>query len=188
MICNSCNNEFTNIDGLKFCPYCGEETEQEIEEQVEEKTEEQTEDKADVETVQTSNEIKSGEVENIVSSETMHQDTLDMPAITNKDIKKYNRDKFFANFKKIFKEMKVVIPIIALLAVIGIGVFVYTVFIVKPVDQTRIKEDMIGKVITLPKGTSIKIRKEYIKSFTIQSRNEDKVKDCLLYTSPSPRD
>ncbi|MGK0465981.1 MAG: uncharacterized Zn finger protein (UPF0148 family) [Clostridium sp.] len=171
MICNSCNNEFTNIDGLKFCPYCGEETQQEIEEQIA--------DKADLETEQTSDEIKSEEVENIVASETMHQDTLDMPAITDKDIKKYNRDKFFASSKKTFKEMKVVIPIIALLAVIGIGVFVYTVFIVKPVDQARIKEDMIGKVITLPKGTSIKISKEYIKSFTIQSRNEDKVKEDI---------
>ena len=179
MICNSCNNEFTNIDGLKFCPYCGAETEQGIEEQIEEQTEEQTENKADGETIQTSNEIKSGEVENIFASEIMHQDTLDMPAITDKDIKKYNRNKFFAAFKKTFKEMKVVIPIIALLAVIGIGVFVYTVFIVKPVDQARIKKDMIGKVITLPKGTSIKISKEYIKSFTIQSRNDDKVKEDI---------
>ncbi len=24
MICINCKNEFTNINGLKFCPYCGE--------------------------------------------------------------------------------------------------------------------------------------------------------------------
>ncbi|MCJ7690217.1 MAG: hypothetical protein MUO60_12960, partial [Clostridiaceae bacterium] len=163
MICNNCKNEFTNISVLNFCPYCGV------------KIEEQT----DLETEQSSNESKSGEVENIVSAETMHQDTLDMPAITDKDIEKYKRDKFFATLKKTFKDMKVIIPIIALLAVIGIGLFVYNVFIVKPVDEARIKEDMIGKVITLPKGTSIKISEDYIKSFTIESRNDDKVKEDI---------
>jgi hypothetical protein len=167
MICNNCKNEFTKISGLNFCPYCG----VQIEEQIEEKT--------NLETEQISNESESGEVENIVAVETMHQDTLDMPAITDKDIEKYKRDKFFATFKKTFKDMKVIIPIIALLAVIGIGLFVYNFFIVKPVDEVRIKEDMIGKVITLPKGTSIKISEDYIKSFTIESRNEDKVKEDI---------
>ncbi|MBK5242898.1 hypothetical protein [Clostridium sp.] len=167
MICNNCKNEFTNISVLNFCPYCGA------------KIEEQIEEKIDLETEQISNESESGEVENIVAAETMHQDTLDMPAITDKDIEKYKRDKFFATFKKTFKDMKVIIPIIALLAVIGIGLFVYNVFIVKPVDEVRIKEDMIGKVITLPKGTSIKISEDYIKSFTIESRNEDKVKEDI---------
>ncbi|MGH4120332.1 TFIIB-type zinc finger domain-containing protein [Clostridium sp.] len=163
MICNNCKNEFTKISGLNFCQYCGVKIEE----------------KADLETEQIPNEVKSGEAESIVAAETMHQDTLDMPAITDEDIKKDKRDKFFATFKKTFVEMKVIIPIIALLAVIGIGLLVYNVFIVKPVDEARIKEDMIGKVITLPKGTTIKISEDYMKSFTIESRNEDKVKEDI---------
>lgn len=166
MICNSCKNEFTNISGLNFCPYCGAKIEEEVEE-------------TDLETQHISNEIESEKVENIVGKDMDHQVTLDMPAITEKDIKKYKRDKIFAIFKKTFVDMKVIIPIIALLMVIGIGVFVYTVFIVKPVDEVRIKKDIIGKVITFPKGTSIKITEGYIKSFTIESRNDDKANEAI---------
>ena len=76
-----------------------------------------------------------------------------------------------------FGKMKVIIPIIALLVVIAGGVFAYTFFNVKPVDEVRIKQDLMGKVITLPKGTSIKISKDYIKNFSINTRNTDKSKD-----------
>ena len=100
-----------------------------------------------------------------------------MPAITDKDIKKFNRDKFFVSLKRIFKKMKVIIPIIALMAVVSGGVFAYTVLSVKAVDEVRIKEDLIGKVVTLPKGTSIKITKDYIKDFSISSRTKDKNSD-----------
>ncbi|MCB2289378.1 hypothetical protein LGK97_06310 [Clostridium sp. CS001] len=136
MICNGCKSEFTNIDGLKFCPYCG----------------------AKIEEV----------------TEIKNENTLPMPAITDKDIKKFNKDKFFVSLKGTFKKMKVIIPIILLLAVVSGGVFAYTTLSVKAVDEVRIKEDLIGKVVTLPKGTSIKITKDYIKAFSISSRIKDK--------------
>ena len=161
MICNSCKNEFTNIDGLKFCPYCGGEIEQPIELKVE----------------PIPDKINNVESENIVQADTSmkkHEDTLPMPAITKEHIKKYNREKFFASFKKTFANMKVIIPLIALLVVIAGGTFAYTFFIVKPVDEVRIKQDLMGKVITLPKGTSIKISKDYMKNFSIDTRNTDK--------------
>jgi len=149
MICKTCNNEFTNINGLKFCPYCGE--------KIEEKT--------NLNDDQNSNEKT--------------QFTQDMPVITRKDINKYKRDKFFESFKKTFIKMKVIIPLIVLLVVIGGGTLLYTVLLVKPVSDVRIKEDLLGKVVTLPKGTSIKIDMDNIKKFTVQSRNTDKTQDKI---------
>ncbi|MBU3190206.1 hypothetical protein K9O30_14035 [Clostridium bowmanii] len=181
MICNSCKNEFTNIDGLKFCPYCGWEIQDNI----------------DLEAEQIPDKINNEQRENIVDAGTVGKksDTLAMPAITEEDINKFNkgkffsslkkpfvnikgsREKFFTSFKKPVMNLKVLIPIIALLVVIAGGVFAYSLLIVKPVDEVRIKADLIGKVITLPKGTSIKISEDYMKSFTISSRNTDKHKD-----------
>ena len=166
MICNNCNNQFTNINGLKFCPYCGEEIEEPIDSKVE----------------QSSDKINNVKNENIGAAEgnkKKHEDTLPMPAVTDDDIKKYKRDKFFASLKKSTKSMKVIIPIIALLVVIAGGAFAYTLFIVKPVDEVRIKEDIMGKIITLPKGTSIKINNDNMKSFSISTRNTDKSKDDI---------
>lgn len=164
MRCNSCNNEFINIDGLKFCPYCGEKIEE----------------KVDMQGEQVPNKINNGDAENIVESgmaEKKEQDTSAMPVISEKDIKKYKRDKFFALFKKTLVRRKVIIPIIAMLAVITVGVFAYSFFIVRPVNEVRIKEDLIGEVVTLPKGTIIKINKDNMKSFTISNRNTDKSRD-----------
>jgi hypothetical protein len=163
MICNSCNSEFTNINGLKFCPYCGAKIEEIIEQ------------KADTISSGTNN-----EEEKIVKVETkkgIHETTLPMPAITDKDIKKYNRDEFFVSLKKTLKKMKVIIPIIAMIAIISAGVFAYSVLNVKAVDEVRIKEDLIGKVVTLPKGTTIKVTKDYLKDFSISSRSKDKSND-----------
>ncbi|MBZ9687056.1 hypothetical protein G9F72_012050 [Clostridium estertheticum] len=166
MICNYCNNEFTNINGLKFCPYCGEEIEESVDSKV----------------GQSADKINNVESENIVAGDTLtkkHEDTLPMPAITEKDIKKYKRDKFFSSLRKPVINLKVIIPIMALLVVIAGGVFAFTLAKVKPVDEVRIKEDLIGKVITLPKGTSIKISKDNMKSFSINTRNTDKSKDQI---------
>ncbi len=56
----------------------------------------------------------------------------------------------------------------------------YTHFLLlNQLDDARIKEDLIGKVVTLPKGTSIKIDKDNIESFSIKSRNTDKSKDNI---------
>lgn len=163
MVCNSCNSEFININGLKFCPYCGAKIEEVIER------------KADTTSSGTNN-----EEEKIIKAETkkgINENTLPMPAITDQDIKKYNRDEFFASLKKTLKKMKVIIPIIAMLAIISAGVFAYSVLSVKAVDEVRIKEDLIGKVVTLPKGTTIKITKDYMKDFSISSRSKDKSSD-----------
>ena len=164
MICISCKNEFTNINGLKFCPYCGEKIDEKINlkgEQIPISTGDE-----DAESITKSNVNKKE-----------RQFTQTMPVISQKDINKYKRDKFFATFKKTFIKMKVIIPILLLLAIIGVGTFVYAFFIVKPVADARIKEDLIGKVVTLPKGTSIKIDKDNIESFSVKSRNTDKSKD-----------
>ena len=87
MICNNCNNEFTNIDGLKFCPYCGGEIQEHIEIKVE----------------HIPDKINNVENENIADADDKkkkHEDTLAMPAITEEYIKKYNREKIFENLKK----------------------------------------------------------------------------------------
>lgn len=164
MICTNCNNEFTNIDGLKYCAYCGWEIK----------------DTTDMEVEQIPENIIIGKSEKIANEETAtkkHEDTQPMPAITEKDIKKYNWNKFFSGFKKPVMNLKVIIPMLALLIVIVGGVFAYTLLVVKPVDEMRVKEDLMGKVITLPKGTIIKISKDYMKSFSINGRKTDKNKD-----------
>ncbi|MBU3111079.1 hypothetical protein [Clostridium lacusfryxellense] len=166
MICISCKNEFTNINGLKFCPYCGEKIDGKLNLEGEE------------------NPISTGEVdaESINKSDVNKKErqfTQAMPVISQKDINKYKRDKIFATFKNTFIKMKVIVPILLLLAIIGIGTFVYAFFIVKPVNDARIKDDLIGKVVTLPKGTSIKIDKDNIESFSIKSRNTEKSKDNI---------
>jgi len=174
MICNSCNSEFTNINGLKFCPYCGA--------KIEIKTEEiSNEINSEEENIVKENivkeEIVKEEIVKVDSKKGIHENTLPMPAITDKDIKNYNREEFFVSFKRTLKKMKVMIPIIVMLVIISAGVFAYTVLNVKAVDEVRIKEDLIGKVVTLPKGTTIKITKDYMKEFTISSRSKDKSSD-----------
>lgn len=164
MICDSCKHGFTNIYGLRFCPYCGEKIDEKI--------------KLEGEQIPIS--IHDEDADNITKSdvnEKERQFTQDMPVVSKKDINKYKRDKFFDAFKKTFIKMKVIIPILLLLVIIGVGTFVYAFFIVKPVSDARIKEDLIGKVVTLPKGTSIKIDKDNIESFSVKSRNTDKSKD-----------
>jgi len=157
MICENCNNEFTNINGLKFCPYCGE--------------------KIDTENIIETSIVEKG-----------HQNTSTMPVITKKDIRKYSRDKFFAYFKnitihkKILNHKKIIIPIIVLLVLITAGAFAYTSLTVKAVNETRIKEDLLGKVVTLPKGTIIKIDKSNMKDFSISSRSTDKSTDSMKVT------
>ena len=131
MICNSCNSEFTNINGLKFCPYCGA--------KIEIKTEEiSNEINSEEENIVKENivkeEIVKEEIVKVDSKKGIHENTLPMPAITDKDIKNYNREEFFVSFKRTLKKMKVMIPIIALLVVIAGGVFAYTLLMVKPVD------------------------------------------------------
>jgi hypothetical protein len=164
MVCNSCKREFDNVNELKFCPYCGAKTEESI----------------DLEYKQITDETYNGEKEHtheVHKNEEKKFDTLKMPAITEEDIKKHNRGKLFRDFKRIFIQKKVVIPIVTVFVFMAVGVVGYLFLIAKPVDEGRIKGDLIGKVVTLPKGTNIEIKKGYIKSLSINSRKTDKSKD-----------
>lgn len=152
MICESCKSEFDNINGLKFCPYCGtklEETSDLKSEKLTEKVYEET------------------------STKSIH-DTAKMPIITKEQINKYRRDKVSETVKKPFKNLKVAIPVITVIlfmAAIGVG---YMFFSGRVLDDSKIQSDLIGKVITLPKGTSFEIKKGYIKSFSIVERSTNK--------------
>jgi len=164
MICNNCKNRFANINGLKFCPYCGEKIEEKVE----------------LEGQHVLNKTNKTDGENIATpNEKERQFTQAMPVITKKDINKDKRDRFFASFKKAFINKKVIIPIIAVIAVIAVGVVAYTFFIINTVDEVRIKEDLIGKVVTLPKGTSIKIDNNNMKNFSIKNRSIDNSSDDI---------
>lgn len=157
MVCNSCKRELDDINDLNFCPYCGAKIEKDTVLETEKLTE--------------ASEIVTSEEE--TSTKSIH-DTLDMPVITKEDIRKYKRDKFFQTLKKPFKNLKVVITIIAVIlvmATVGAG---YWFLSGRTVDEGRIKDDLIGKVLTLPKGTSFDIKKGYIKNFSISARNTNK--------------
>ncbi|HEY5562704.1 MAG TPA: hypothetical protein VIK72_13285 [Clostridiaceae bacterium] len=140
MICSSCENEFNNVNGLKFCPYCGEKI-----------------------------------IEGPTTEESKH-DTLEMPIITEEMIKKYNIDKLFGDFKNILKQKKVILSIVSILFIMMVGVLGYKFLIAKPVNQSMINEDLIGKIVTLPSGTKMEVKKSYIKSLSIKSSNTDKKK------------
>lgn len=152
MVCNSCKSEFDNINGLKFCPYCGTKLEE-------------------AEALETK-EVAAAGVE--AASTERKYDTLKMPVITEKQIKEYKRDKFFKALVKPFKNLKVVISIITLIVIIAAGGAGYLYFSGRTVDEGRIKEDLIGKAIVLPKGTSFDIKKGFIKSLSISERNTNK--------------
>lgn len=159
MICNDCNNEFDNIGGLKFCPYCGTKIEEQPSIEIE-----QNSDKIEENNYNSEVETKAKEL----------QDTLEMPVITEEDIKKHNREKFLNTYVKPFAKMKVVIPVVTIFLVLAVGAFGYVFLFANPVDDGRIKEDLVGKVITLPKGTSMEIKKGNIKNLSISSRNTSK--------------
>jgi hypothetical protein len=152
MVCNSCKSEFENIDGLKFCPYCG----TKLEEVSDSKTEKLTETSEE--------EVNTKDIQN----------TLKMPVITKEQIRKYQRDKYFKALKKPFKNSKVVITMITVILFMVMAGVSYFYFDGRAVDEARIKDDLIGKVITLPKGTSFEIKKGFIKSFSISERNTNK--------------
>jgi hypothetical protein len=154
MVCNSCKNEFENIDGLKFCPYCGT--------KLEEITVSKAEEAASVETK-----------EQVASAKTI-EDTLRMPVITKEQIRKYKMEKFLSSLIKPFKNYKLVISIITVVfftLMVGAG-YVYSSG--KPVDEAKIKNDLIGKTIVLPKGTSFEIKKGSIRSFSVSERKTSK--------------
>jgi hypothetical protein len=101
-------------------------------------------------------------------------DTLTMPVITDEQIKKYKRNKFFSAAAKPFKNLKIVISAATIIVLMALGTFGYMFFSARPVEEGRIKEDLIGKAIVLPKGTSFEIKKGYIKSFAVSERNTNK--------------
>jgi hypothetical protein len=161
MVCNSCKNEFDNINGLKFCPYCGVPIEENIALAAEQGYEEE-------------GILEKQDINDETTRIKKMQDTLKMPKITEKEIRKYKIKKVLRLIKESFTKMKVIIPIITICLVMVIGVVGYSFFIGRPVDEGKIKEDLIGKTIKLPKGTNIEIKKSYIKNFSINSRNTNK--------------
>jgi hypothetical protein len=161
MICNSCKNEFHNINGLKFCPYCGTEIEEPISLEAEQILEKEFSEK------EKDTEEATGEMKKI-------HNTLKMPIITEEEVTRYKKIQFFNSLKKPFTNMKIVIPILTILIIIGVGIFGYSFLIAKPVDEVRIKDDLTGKIVMLPKGTSVEIKKGYIKSLSVNNRNTNK--------------
>jgi uncharacterized Zn finger protein (UPF0148 family) len=160
MICSSCKNELTNINGLKFCPYCGKEIEESISLEAEQIFKEDSDGEKN-------NEETTSEAKKI-------HNTLKMPIITEKDIKEYKKRKKDPQVKKSFKSMKLIIPIITIILIFSVGIFSYSYLFGKPVEEGRIKEDLIGKSIILPKGTNIELKKGFIKDFNIASRETSK--------------
>lgn len=154
MVCNSCKNEFDNINGLKFCPYCGIKLEEEKVPKIEEAASAETK-------------------EEIASAKTIEQ-TLRMPVITKEQLRKYKMEKFFSSLIKPFKNYKLVISIVTIVfftLMVGAG-YVYSSG--KPVDEGKIKSDLIGKTVVLPKGTSVEIKKGFIKNFSVSERKTSK--------------
>jgi len=163
MVCDSCKKEFDNINELRFCPYCGAKIEVIIDSQL----------------GQATDKIYNEEIGHITESGINREkkfDTLKIPVITDEDIKKHNKGKFLRNFISAFMQKKLVIPVATTLLFIVVGIVAYKFLSVKPVDEVRINQDLLGKVITLPKGTNIEIKKGYIKNLSIKSRNTDKSK------------
>jgi len=166
MICNNCKNRFDNINGLKFCPYCGDKIEENVE----------------IDSKEIPNVFKNGVSDNLSeanANEKKRQFTQEMPVITKRDINKDKINRFFASLKKTFMHRKVIIPTITLIAIIALGAVAYTFFSVKTVDVVRINEDLLGQVVTLPKGTSIKINKNNMKDLSIKSRSTDESLDDI---------
>jgi hypothetical protein len=202
MVCNYCKSEFENIHSLKLCPYCGTKIEEaEILDNNgtrEYKNEKAYENKVETKQVQqgmlynaTDKSMYNEEEQYYVpqNEQTRQQnnapayeetkknekfDTLTMPVITENQIKKYKREKFFSGIAKPFKNLKIVISAATLIVLIAVGVLGYSFFTARPVDEGRIKEDLIGKSIVLPKGTSFEIKKGNIKSFSVSERNTNK--------------
>ena len=164
MVCNNCKKQFDNVNESTFCPYCGVKPEKPIA----------------MKSEQTTYNIDNEKKDNITKehfNEERKFDTLKIPVITEEDIKKFNRHKVFKYIKETFMRKKVVIPIVTAILFMAVFIVAYVFLIAKPVDEARIKEDLLGKVVTLPKGTSIEIKKGYIKSLSIKGRNTDKGQD-----------
>lgn len=175
MICENCSNEFDNINGLKFCPFCG--TSIEGNTDLEARQNADFEEQINVEIQQNTDKIDADEKNS--SSEggketDKLEDTLEMPVITKEDIRRYKREKFFKTYIEPFTKMKVAVPLATIFIVIAVGAFSYVYFFGNSVDEERIKADLIGKVVTLPKGTNIEIKKGNINNFIINSRSTSK--------------
>jgi hypothetical protein len=120
MICNSCKGEFDNINGLKFCPYCGTNLENDA-------------------FLKTEKLAEAGE--EIIASKEIH-DTIEMPVLTKDQIRNYKMQQYFGAVRKPFKNFKAVITMITMLlfiAAFGIG---YIFFSGRPVSEAAVKDDL----------------------------------------------
>lgn len=101
-------------------------------------------------------------------------DTLEMPAITAEDIKRFKKGNFFKNFwRKIFRK-KILLPFLTTFVIIATLFLGYKFVIAQPVSESQIRKDLAGETIVLPEGINFEIKSEYIKNFSISERNTDK--------------
>lgn len=200
MNCNICNNEFKYIDGLKFCPYCGSKlniqfvasddeeggNNQYGDTTIEEPRQEQEKAGQSVESSEKAeNDVVDGEVEKVRKK--LH-DTLEMPPITDEDIKKdkklrrsLRRTQILSAAKRAITSKKFIIFLSAIL-VLGLAAFLtVNLFNNKSVDEVRIRQDIAGKTIILPKGGSFEIKKDYIQDIKIAAVTPDKNNKQLEY-------
>lgn len=200
MNCNICNNEFKYIDGLKFCPYCGSklniqfvasDDEEDGNNQygdttIEEPRQEQEKAGQSVESSEKAeNDVVDGEVEKVRKK--LH-DTLEMPPITDEDIKKdkklrrsLRRTQILSAAKRAITSKRFIIFLSAIL-VLGLAAFLtVNLFNNKSVDEVRIRQDIAGKTIILPKGSSFEIKKDYIQDIKIAAVTPDKNNKQLEY-------
>lgn len=111
-------------------------------------------------------------------------DTLRMPPITNEMLeanqkeKNKRKNKTLSTLKRIFTSKLLIVGCLTVL-VLGLVVYIGSAYLLNTkVDEAQIKKDLIGKTITLPKGTQFKVKEGSIKNLSIGERvfnDEDKV-------------
>ncbi|MDP4088629.1 MAG: hypothetical protein Q8930_05065 [Bacillota bacterium] len=195
MNCNICQNEFNYIEGLKFCPYCGSKLNvQFIPSGIEAEGNTEASDSSEKEQQEETTVFPEKEEtveEKTVTTEPVTKklhDTLEMPVITDEDLKKDKKMKrsmkragVLSSIGKAIISKKVLIPA-ATLAVLGLAAFLaINLLFTKPVDEAKIKEDMTGKTVILPKGSSIVVKNGVIREIAITGRTPDKNDSKLQY-------
>lgn len=166
MICGNCNKEFEYTEGLKFCPYCG--------------------CKINIDFVPREGAADDfNSEENEPPKEAKLGNTLDMPKITDEQIKQearrkkaeqraIKRQQYISKAKTIVKDQRFLLTVATIAVVIVIAIIGDKFFLNQSVNESNITSDLLGKVITLPKGTKFEVKKDYIKSISITENKKDK--------------
>ena len=193
MDCNICNNEFKYVEGLKFCPYCGSKLNvQFVPSDAEDYApygddyKESEREKA-AEAFEVQQQLRGSSEDGNEAAKKKAHDTLEMPLITDEIVSSYNEMNkkhkknnmflgFLSAFTRIFTNKKVIIGFTALIVLGVAGFLTVNLLSVKAIDETAIKEDIVGKVIVLPKGSSFQVKKGDVQEAVIIGNNSDKDK------------